>query len=362
MSSLRIIYYISGHGYGHTVRSVQIIKELLGLGVVVIIKTTAPAFLFKEVLSRSVPVLAEGFDVGLHQIDNVRFDLEKTKEKLEALLARAEDLVRKERHFFSEQEISGIVSDIPFIPLAAAGRSGLPSIAVSNFSWDWIYSFYSKKNPEWLPLAEVCAGYYREGGLLLRLPFHGEMPAFRRAEDIPLVARKSAKEKKEISKNLDLPRGRKIGLIGFSQLDLQEEAIRKISGLSQGYIFLIKDPLNWKSAIFRKVKEEVPFADLVLAADFVITKPGYGMVADCLSHSTPMIYSDRGEFPEYPILVEGIKDNLASCFMPSRDLYSGHWEPYLECISRQPRLQPKLRTDGARVAAQRIVEWIERGR
>ncbi len=360
MPDLKIAYYISGHGYGHTVRSLQIIKELLELDVAIIIKTTTPTFLFKEVLSRSVPVLAEGFDVGLRQIDNIRFDLEKTKENLKALLARAEDLVGKERHFFSNQEISGIVSDIPFIPLAAAGRSGLPSIAVSNFSWDWIYSFYSNEDPEWLPLAEACAGYYREGGLLLRLPFHGEMPAFRQAEDIPLVARKSSKRKTEIRKNLDLPRGRKIGLIGFSQLDLQEEAIREIARLSRGYIFLIKDPLNWKSPIFRKV-EEVPFADLVLAADFVITKPGYGMVADCFSHGTPMIYSDRGEFPEYPILVEGIKDNLASCFMPSQDLYSGHWEPYLENISRQPRLQPKLRTDGARVAAQRIVEWIERG-
>ena len=361
MPPLRIVYYISGHGYGHAVRSLQIIQELLELGVAVIIKTTTPAFLFKEGLSRPTPVIAEGFDVGLHQIDNIRFDLEKTKESVIALLAMAEGLVGKERNFFSDQGISGIVSDIPFIPLAAAGRSGLPSIGISNFSWDWIYSYYSKRDPEWLPLAEAIAGYYREGGLLLRLPFHGEMSAFRRIEDIPLVARKSGKEKTEIRKILNLPRGPKIGLIGFSRLDLQEKAIRKIARFSKDYLFLIKDPLNWKSPVFTRVEEEVPFADLVCAADFVITKPGYGMVADCLSHGTPMIYSDRGEFPEYPILVEGIKSHLAGCFMPSQDLYSGHWGPYLENIINQPRLQPKLRTDGARVAAHRIVEWITQG-
>jgi hypothetical protein len=72
MPSLRIVYYISGNGYGHAVRSLQIIQELLELGVAVIIKTTTPAFLFKEGLSRPTPVIAEGFDVGLHQIDNIR--------------------------------------------------------------------------------------------------------------------------------------------------------------------------------------------------------------------------------------------------------------------------------------------------
>jgi hypothetical protein len=160
---------------------------------------------------------------------------------------------------------------------------------------------------------------------------------------------------------LDLPGDRKLGLIGFSRLDLEEEAIRKIARYSRDYLFLTKDPLNWKSPVFRRVEVGVPFAELVCAADFVITKPGYGMVADCLSQGTPMIYSDRGEFPEYPILVEGIKSNLACCFMPSQDLYSGHWGPYLENIVNQPRRQPKVRVDGARVAAHRIFDWIERG-
>ena len=147
MPPLKIVYYISGHGYGHAVRSIQIIQELIELGCAVVIKTTTPAFLFKEGLSRPVQVIAEGFDLGLHQIDNVRFDLEKTKEGVKKILNSAEQLIRKEQKYLLDQGCSGIVCDIPFIPLAAAGRSGLPSIGVSNFSWDWIYSFYGKRRP-----------------------------------------------------------------------------------------------------------------------------------------------------------------------------------------------------------------------
>ncbi|MGA3086285.1 MAG: hypothetical protein ABSE95_16055 [Thermodesulfobacteriota bacterium] len=234
----------------------------------------------------------------------------------------------------------------------------MPSVGISNFSWDWIYTFYGQKDPEWYRLAEIIRSYYREGALLLRLPFYGEMEAFKKIEDIPLVARRSMKGKAQVRKILDLPPDRKIGLIGFSRLDLQERAIQKIGQLSPDYLFLIKHPLDWKSPVFKRVEQEgISFTDLVCAADFVITKPGYGILADCLSHGTPMIYSDRGEFPEYPILVEGIKKYLSYCYMPKENLYSGHWRSYLEGLSRQPLLQSRLRTDGAQVAAKRILEW-----
>jgi len=184
------------------------------------------------------------------------------------------------------------------------------------------------------------------------------MDGFRKIEDIPLVTRSSKKGKTQIRRALDLPPDRKIGLIVFSRLDLQEGAIQKIGQLSSDYLFLIKHPLDWKSPVFKRVEQEgISFADLICAADFVITKPGYGIVADCLSHDTPMIYSDRGEFPEYPILVEGIKNYLSCCYMPNKNLYSGHWRSYLEGLSRQPLRQSRLRTDGAQVAAKRILEW-----
>ena len=355
----KIVYYISGHGYGHTVRSIEIINELRDLGCEIIIKTSAPAFLFNEGLSRPAKLISEDFDVGLHQIDNIRFDLEKTKERVKRILASADGMVQKEAKFLSDQHISGIVCDIPFLPFAAAGRLGLPAVGVSNFSWDWIYAHYGKRDPDWKPLALAISGYYRQGGLLLRLPFYGAMEAFRRIEDIPLVARKSKKGITEVRQSLGLLNDRKIGLMGFSRLDLEEGAIKRVERLCPDYLFLVKPPLEWKSSVIRMVEEkEASFVDLIGAVDFVMTKPGYGIVSDCLAHGTPMAYSDRGEFPEYPILVEGIKSHLSYCYMPKEDLYSGNWRPYLERLVEQGRIQPKLKTNGGQVAAKRIVEWV----
>lgn len=359
MSTPKILYYISGHGYGHAVRSIQVINALTALGCRVVIKTIAPAFLFTEGLSKPLERLTEGFDAGLHQIDNLRFDIDKTKEKIKKILASAPRLIEKEQNFLVEEDISGVVCDIPFIPLAAAAGLKVPAIGIGNFSWDWIYAYYGKEDPEWNPIAETIGRYYQKADLLLRLPFYGPMEGFRRIEDIPLVGRRSHREKTEIRKILILPTDRKIGLISFSQVDLSEAAVRRIEKLSSDYLFLISPPLNWKSRAFRRVeRDQTSFVDLICAADFVITKPGYGIVADCISQGTPMIYSDRGEFPEYPILVQGIETQLRCCHMPREDLCAGNWGPYLEKLEQQPRPRPNLKTDGAQVAAKRILEWI----
>ncbi|MEW6187173.1 MAG: hypothetical protein AB1585_15680 [Thermodesulfobacteriota bacterium] len=327
----------------------------------VVVKTLAPAFLFREGLNPTPEIIPRGFDVGLVHTDNIHFDIKKTKTDLKGLLAKAEDLIQREQRFFSDREISAVVADIPFLPVAAAGRSGLPVMSVGNFTWDWIYAAYGEKDPEWIPLIEAIRGYYREGGGLLRLPFHGPMEVFERIEDIPLVARKSQRNRAELRRALDLPRDRRIGLVAFSRLDLTKKALMKISSLSGEFLFLIREPLDWTAAGFEKVEDRgISFIDLVNVSDFVITKPGYGIVSDCLAQNTPMIYCDRGEFPEYAVLVEGIRRFLPACYMPQEVLYSGDWRPYLDRFSQPSENCATLIYDGAQVAARRIKECIEK--
>ena len=39
------------------------------------------------------------------------------------------------------------------------------------------------------------------------------------------------------------------------------------------------------------------------AADVVVTKPGYGIIAECLANDTALLYTVRGHFIEYDVLV-----------------------------------------------------------
>ncbi len=44
------------------------------------------------------------------------------------------------------------------------------------------------------------------------------------------------------------------------------------------------------------------YEDVVRAVDVVVTKPGYGIIAECLANDTALLYTSRGHFIEYDVL------------------------------------------------------------
>ena len=54
-----IVFYISGHGFGHAVRSVELIKALVAArpDARIVVKTSAPAWLFETIPGNSVTLV-----------------------------------------------------------------------------------------------------------------------------------------------------------------------------------------------------------------------------------------------------------------------------------------------------------------
>ncbi len=53
------------------------------------------------------------------------------------------------------------------------------------------------------------------------------------------------------------------------------------------------------------------YQDLVAAADVVVSKPGYGIVSECVANGTALLYTSRGRFIEYDLFVGGDAADLA---------------------------------------------------
>ena len=90
-----------------------------------------------------------------------------------------------------------------------------------------------------------------------------------------------------------------------------------------------------------------------------MTKPGYGIVADVLAHKLPMLYTDRGEFPEYPRLVKALRECATAEYISQAELLSGNIGPSLDSLLSRPPTWPLVRLDGAPMAAEKIVELYE---
>ncbi len=76
----------------------------------------------------------------------------------------------------------------------------------------------------------------------------------------------------------------------------------------------------------------VRYEDLVAAADVVVSKPGYGIVSECIANQTALLYTSRGVFAENDVLIAGMQRVLRSRFISQDDLRSGRWQPSIRAL------------------------------
>ena len=100
------------------------------------------------------------------------------------------------------------------------------------------------------------------------------------------------------------------------------------------------------------------YEDLVRAVDAVATKPGYGIIAECIANGAAVLYTSRGRFAEYDVMVREMPRYLRCGFISNVDLYAGAWEPALDAILAQPEPPERPRVDGAEVVARVLLDRL----
>lgn len=356
-----IAYYITAHGYGHGSRSCDIIRAINKLYpqvTVHIVSRLPEPFLSNRIGANTNNIRARSFDVGMVQIDSIRVDVDATLALVEQLFAGRKERIAEECAFLREQNIGLVVVDIPAIPIEAAFQLGIPSIAIGNFSWDWIYSGFLPRDPRWQPVVDIFQDAYAKTDLLLRMPFCDAMNTFPRIEDIPLVASPGKSRREKIVQITGCNPKAKWILLSFTTLDWSEEALARVEEIESCEFFTVR-PLHWdRRNIHTLDRDQVTFPDVIASVDSVISKPGFGILSDCIVNRKPLIYAERSDFLEYPILESALRKYLKHVHIPAEDLYRGDLEASLKQIGDCPEPESRLAWGGDVIAAQRIAQLL----
>ena len=357
---MKIAYYITAHGYGHGARSSDILNALRAAvpETPIIVKTDLPTDFLRSRIPADIEIRPGAFDVGLIQKDSIQADVEASLAALEKLYAREDELIRQEIAFMQTENIGVVVADVPAIPLAAAQHLGLPNIATSNFGWDWIYSEFIERNPRWSFFVEKFRAVYAQSNLLLRQPFSEPMEAFPHKIDLPLLAKPGTNRRSELAELTHADPSKKWVLLSFTTLDLDQNALNHLNTLTD-YEFFTVEPLEWPTSCVHAIaRSQACFADILTSSDIVVTKPGFGILSECIVNHKPIIYSDRADFCEYPILVDSIERYCYHAFLPNADLYTGNLRRALSVIETAPPPPETMPSGGAELAAQKITERL----
>jgi len=337
---LNIAFYISGHGFGHASRSIELIRALTRKQpeLRVTVKTLAPSWLFERVTG----VTYQRFeaDVGITQTDSVTIDIADTTSRARDFYRDFDSRVDDEAASLRAADTRLVLGDVPPLAHAAAARAGVPSIAVSNFTWDWIYERYATFEDAAPGVIQAVRDAYRECTLALRLPMHGGFASMSRVVDIPMIARRSTRGRAETRRAAGVPDDRPFVLASFSGygLDVPFDQIARAEGLT-----VVSSPFA--------PAPPLEYEDLVAAADVVISKPGYGIISECVANETPLLYTSRGQFAEYDVFVAEMPRVLRCRFMPQDDMRAGRWREHIDALLAQSDPPERARIDGAEVAA-----------
>jgi hypothetical protein len=354
--------YITSHGFGHATRTAEVLRVLRERerGIPITVVTTVPERIFAAIPG-GVALRKKAIDFGLAQRDALNIDEPETVRRWLAYAAGWDALVAGEASWLRAAGARLVLGDIPPAAFAAAHAASIPAIALGNFSWDWIYAHIGRREPVLQAAALTCAAAQAQAGLLLQLPFAGDMTSFPFRERIPLVARRSLIGKDGARRRLGLGASQIVVLLSFGGIgfaDLRPEVLSH----ETAFHFLLEAtaevPAN-ATALSDQIRAAcgLQYEDVVAAADVVVTRPGYGIISDAIGAGVRVLYTDRGDFPEYPIMVAEMPRYLACRHIERSELLAGRLGAPIQALLSQP-VPPHPKMNGADVAATRLIERL----
>lgn len=364
----RVHIYASGHGFGHAVRMAEVARSVLSLGSEwsVIVGSASPEQfprwvpgLQAEVAAGRLQSYFSRLDVGVVETANaLEVDKEKTTDAIRTLYRHSNDMVSREVERICDSQVTMILSDIPFLAGIVGARVGVPVVAVGNFTWDWIYEPLLYSAPDRDEILSWARSGYAQMHAWCRLPFGHDNDLFAKTLDVPLVVRRSMRSRDEVMGDIGVQNEKRPIALCAMRIGLTDQLVAEIGRRNPDIVFLCLAPISAdcpENIIV--VPNRVAFSEAVMASDVVISKLGYGILAETAAAQKALLWPPRSGFREDTLLIDNARKLVRQTMIPLDAYLEGEWRTYLEALVRMPIVGTSVRTDGGATIAKMIAEW-----
>ena len=358
---MHILYYITSHGYGHAVRSAAVCNALgeARPDIRLTVCSAVPAQFFEEELTLPYNLRTGSFDIGCLQSDGVTVLVEETLRIYDGIHTRNALLLDDEARWCADNGVTCIVSDITPFAFDVAYRAGIPSVAVTNFTWHDIYSPYIARYPQYTHILSAMEEQYAKAALALALYPVSPMPVFAdgKKKPVPVIGSRGRSRRDEIFEAFRIDRRKRLGLIYTGNFGLDAVNWKRLESFG-GWEFIGVYQLPGQPENFHVVsKERFRYADLSASADAIIGKMGYGVFSESLLNGTPLIYLPREDFAEFETLDAEARRLESGVCINARAFADMDWIDILENAVTNNKMQP-IAGGGAHICAEKILNLI----
>lgn len=293
MKACNLCFYLSDHGFGHIARNLPIIAEAVrrtedlvylvcGAKHLDFARANLQELLTPEQLAR-VCYRTEHTDIGLIlQPGTLLVDAPALTRACEDYLSCLPERSAREASWLKAHDIAAALCDMPLWSISACAQAGVPLLYLGNFTWTELYR-------EFLP-ERIWKAYAVEYAKIR----HGMLYALHNLEMLEFLPGTELTETSLVARpfhpeQIAAIRSRHACPIVFVALGMSAQFTRPVSveGVKAHFYTTEGVPLTGSNVT------TVPYTtlntqDYVAAADYVITKAGWGTVAECLLSRKPM--------------------------------------------------------------------------
>lgn len=305
-----ICYYVSDYGAGHATRTIALIRAILSSypSLRIIVKSEGPfALLSRSLCDPRVSVMRCRNDISVPLIPFTdAIDVDATESILREWHETWDSYIAREVQFCHDERVSLILSDIAPQPFLVADDVGIPSIAISNFSWDTIYEHLI---PGCSPCVSDMRSAYSCASLACILPFHVPMTAFKKCVSVNLLARAITVPRQQMRTRLGFSLDDRV--VFFNPRCPPDHLSPDLFGeVSRERSIRIVMPSAYAAAhphIIPLPPEETESQNWIGMCDGVVTRCGYSTVSEAVQAQVPLIVWERPGFIEDQAIASTIR-------------------------------------------------------
>jgi len=346
-----IAVYISGHGYGHLARVAPVLNRLSGMipDIHLILCTALPVDFLSRLIRVPFTLHTGAVDIGVVQKNAISEDIPATmlaaRDFYEGFVKRIGQEVERLKSY---QPVA-VLSDISPLAFPVAKRLGIPCFGIANLDWHDIYRDFLPADD---PLLSLLAQAHSDCDLLIQPSLCMPMTSFPRRKQVEIIV---DDEWTDVAKQNEV---QKTALIMFGGAGDPPFDIHSLGSMSD-WQFLTLNPIPTNApANVRQGSLKRGSAALMQKCDVVVTKPGYGTLAECWQTKTPLVYLPRDLFPEYPYLDTWLQKSAPSARLSIEAFVSGNWEAAMKQAIDCRRTYPNIPCSGALQAAELIAQAL----
>lgn len=348
---------LSGHGFGHLAQVAPVLNALRRRqpAIRLTLQSVLSDTVLRERINGEFAVVIGSADFGMLMVNALEAKVAESLAAYRAFHVEWEERLAWQEQILREAAPDGVLADIPYLTLTAAGRLKIPALALCSLNWADILQGYCADALDLEALRAPMLTAYNSAVAFLQPAPSMPMPDLGNTVAIGPVAALGRNRRAEIDRRLGLREGATLVLMGLGGVDMRPplENWPEFPGVRW------LTPPNWEitraDMVSWAVLSDCSMLDLIRSCDVLFTKPGYGAFTEAACNGTRVLYVERDDWPEEPWLSHWLMEHGNGVKINRRQLATGDFAESLRALLAQLAKPPAAPTGAAEAA-----EWLAR--